>query len=65
MWLRELEMKKYNFVFLCNKEGKKIRKTVFVEGDCIGYAFELAVKQVVSEVGHKSMLLESFSFSNL
>ncbi|MGO2276229.1 hypothetical protein [Pseudoalteromonas nigrifaciens] len=58
-------MKKYHFVFLCNKEGKNIRKTVFVEGDCIGYAFELAVKQVVSEVGNESMLLESFSLCSL
>lgn len=57
-------MKKYHFVFLCNKNGKSIRKTVFVEGHCLGYAFELAAKQIVSEVGNKSMLLESFSFSN-
>ncbi|WP_158000897.1 hypothetical protein [Pseudoalteromonas sp. AC163] len=57
-------MKSYSFIFLCKQSGKDIRKIVNTQGECVGYALELAAKEAVSKFGTKDIYLESFSLIN-
>tara|TARA_R110001606_G_scaffold4967_1_gene23585 strand:+ start:22817 stop:23014 length:198 start_codon:yes stop_codon:yes gene_type:complete len=58
------EMKSYSFIFICKQSGKDIRKTINTQGECVGYALELAAKEAVSKFGTQEIYLESFSLSN-